>query len=188
MTTRTIRTVCAGLLGAAAMALWALPVSAGQDTVDTSLPALLERLGQYVQRYERDLSAVVSEEQYEQTVASQGGLPADTRQLRSDFLLASAGEAGWVAFRDVFEVDSAPVSGRTDRLIELFVKPTGDSRQQVKQIVDASSKYNLGWVNRTINVPTMVLQFARPDQQARSAFRQVLRRDPAWLEPRGGAS
>jgi len=138
--------------------------------LDTSLEALLQRLGEYVETFEHDLAAVVSEEDYRQEVAEYAGVPAETRTLRSDLLLAKAGNAGWVAFRDVFEVDGKEVRDRSDRLVNLFLKPTGDSNAQVRQIVSESTRLNLGWVNRTINVPTMVLQFAKPAEQHRSEF------------------
>lgn len=139
---------------------------------DNSLPALLVRLGAYVDQYERDLAAVVSEEQYWQEVTTLNGMFGDKRHLRSDLLLSKAGDLGWVAFRDVFEVDGKEVRDRSDRLMNLFLKPTGDSLDQLRKIVAESARLNVGWVNRNINVPTMVLQFARTAEQKRSEFRR----------------
>ena len=150
-----------------------LPLRAQQD-IDRSLPALLERLGKYVDQYEQDLATVVSEELYAQDVATLNGMFGDKRHLRSDLLLSKAGDLGWVAFRDVYEVDGKEVreSDRRDRLINLFVKPTGDSKEQLNKIVAESARLNVGWVNRNINVPTMVLQFARTAEQHRSEFKR----------------
>lgn len=139
---------------------------------DVPLETLLDRLATYVERYERDLSAVVSEEHYVQEVTGQSSLWPSTRVLKSEFLLTRGADQGWVAFRDVFEVDGKPLQDRSDRLIQLFVKPTGDAIDQVNRIVEESAKHNLGWVRRTVNVPTMVLLFAKRDQQARSQFRR----------------
>jgi hypothetical protein len=143
---------------------------------DASIEVLLDRMATYIEGYERDLSAIVSEEHYQQDVTGQSSLWPGSRVLRSDFLLTrgASGEDGpvWVAFRDVFEVDGKPVQDRSDRLIQLFVKPTGDAVDQVNRIVEESAKHNLGWVRRTVNVPTMVLQFAKRDEQARSQFRR----------------
>ena len=139
---------------------------------DVSLEDLLARMGAYVVAFERDMAAVVSEETYEQAVAPQGLLPAGLRNLKSEVLMARTAETGWVTFRDVIEVDGRAVTDRADRLIQLFIKPTGDSRDQVARIIEASAKYNLGWVRRSINYPTMVLEFARLGEQARSQFRR----------------
>jgi hypothetical protein len=147
---------------------------AQQAEIDTSLPALLDRLGKYVDQYERDLATVVSEELYLQDVTAVNGMFGDKRYLRSDLLLSNAGDFGWVAFRDVYEVDGKLVreSDRKDRLINLFVKPTGDSKEQVQRIVAESARLNVGWVNRNINVPTMVLRFANAAEQHRSEFKR----------------
>jgi hypothetical protein len=139
---------------------------------DASLETLRERLADYVEQYERELAAVVSEEYYTQDVSGQSSIWPEQRVLRSDFLLTRASATGWVAFRDVFEVDGQPVQDRSDRLIQLFITPTGDAMTQVNRIVEESAKYNLGWVRRTVNVPTMVLQFAKRDEQARSQWRR----------------
>jgi len=143
---------------------------------EVPLETLLGRLATYIETYERDLSAVVSEEHYTQEVTGRSSLWPTSRVLRSDFLLtrSAAGEGmpEWIAFRDVFEVDGKPVQDRSDRLIQLFVKPTGDALDQVNRIVKESAKHNLGWVTRTVNVPTMVLIYAKRDQQKRSQFRR----------------
>lgn len=154
---------------AASAVVWAAPQ-------DVPLETLLERLGTYIDTYERDLSAVVSEEHYTQETAGGASLWPSSRILRSEFLITrgAAGEDGpaWVAFRDVFEVDGKPVQDRSDRLVQLFLKPTGDAIDQINRIVVESAKHNLGWVTRTINVPTMVLQFGKRSEQARSQFRR----------------
>ncbi len=139
---------------------------------DVPLDQLLARMGAYVVAYEREMAAVVSEETYEQTVAPQGMLAAGFRRLKSEVLMARTVETGWVTFRDVIEVDSRPVTDRADRLVQLFIKPSGDSGEQVMRIIEASAKFNLGWIRRTINYPTMVLEFIRPGEQARSQFRR----------------
>jgi hypothetical protein len=157
------------LIGVAIVSAGVLAAPAPQDV---PLSDLLTRMGQYVEAFERDLATVVSEEVYEQTVAAQEPLPAEQRRMKSEVLLTKTGEMGWIAFRDVIEVDGTPLTDRADRLLQLFLKPTGDTRAQISRIMEESAKYNLGWVRRTINVPTMVLQFAKPGEQKRSEFRR----------------
>lgn len=144
---------------------------------EVPLETLQARLADYIDAYERDLAAVVSEEHYVQEMTGQSALWPGLRTLKSEFLLTrvsspAEGDSGWVAFRDVYEVDGTPVQDRSDRLIQLFLKPTGDSLTQVHRIVEESAKHNLGWVRRTVNVPTMVLQFGKHSEQARSQFRR----------------
>jgi hypothetical protein len=150
----------------------ATAVATSEARVQTpSVEVLLDRLGAYVDAYERELAAVVSEELYQQDVAGLNGVFPQTQQLRSDLLLARAGEH-WVAFRDVYEVNGTPVQDRADRLVALFLSPPGDAAQQIARIVDESAKHNIGWVRRNLNVPTMVLTFARTANQGQSQFRR----------------
>lgn len=155
---------------------------------DVPMEALLERLGTYIDTYERDLSSVVSEEHYTQETTGGRSLWPSSRILKSEFLITrgAVGDEGpaWVAFRDVFEVDGKPVQDRSDRLVQLFLKPSGDVVDQINRVVVESAKYNLGWVTRTINVPTMVLAFAKTDQQARSQFRRGGRTRVGAIEAR----
>ena len=161
-----------------------LSLRAQDKPTDNSLPALLERLGKYVDQYEQDLAAVVSEEHYWQEVTTTNGMFGEKRELKSDFLLSKSGDMGWVAFRDVFEVNGKEVRDRSDRLVSLFLKPTGDTRDQVNKIVAESSRLNVGWVNRNINVPTMVLQFAKSAEQSRSEFKRGDKTDIEGVEAR----
>ncbi|MCC7185424.1 MAG: hypothetical protein IT185_04220 [Acidobacteria bacterium] len=143
---------------------------------DVPLETLLDRLATYIEGYERDLSAVVSEEHYTQEISGRSVLWPSSRILRSEFLLTktagSEGATEWIAFRDVFEVDGKPVQDRSDRLMKLFVTPSGDTLDQINRIIQESAKHNLGWVTRTVNVPTMVLIFGKRGEQQRSQFRR----------------
>ena len=64
-----------------------------------------------------------------------GGVQDARRVLTSDLLLVKpVGTDRWVQFRDVFEVDGKPVHDRSERLVKLFLEPTGSSARQVEQI------------------------------------------------------
>jgi hypothetical protein len=137
---------------------------------------LLERAADYVVEYEKTLSSLVAEEDYLQLmdVASPlGGAAARSltrRRLRSDFLLAKApGRAGWVPFRDVFEVDGKPVRDRDERLMRLFVDSPAAAWDQANRILMESARYNIG-VSRTINVPTLALLFLRDEYRGHFEF------------------
>jgi hypothetical protein len=73
-------------------------------------------------------------------------------------------------FRDVFEVDGAPVRDRTDRLARLFEDGAADALEQAARIARESARYNIGAAERTINSPVIALLFLQAGQQPRFAF------------------
>lgn len=105
-----------------------------------------------------------------------GGVSADTvykkQTTRADLVFVRlAGEFPWASYRDVFEVNGKPVRDRQERLVELFSKPSPDLRAQADKVLAASAAYNIGPVNRTVNLPTLPLVFLLPDNQGRFEFR-----------------
>jgi hypothetical protein len=154
---------------------------------------VLERAGTYVATFERQLSGVVSEEVYVQRIAEEATSrrsirPVPSRQLRSDVLLVRAeGTTRYVQFRDVFEVDGRPVRDREERLSRLFLNPSASSASQAQRIMAESARFNLGRIERTINVPTLALRFLDPAYQERVRFKRSSDRTPATLRnPSGG--
>jgi hypothetical protein len=130
------------------------------------LQDVLARAGDYVVRFERDLSTIVGEERYAQDVV--GGDAALHRDLVSDLvLLRPSGSNRYVQFRDVFEVDGQPVRNRDERLLRLA---ESQSTASAAQIAVESARYNIGDIERTINVPLLPLMFLLPDNQWRFKF------------------
>ena len=83
--------------------------------------------------------------------------------LVSDFLLVQVPGEGWMPFRDVFERNGQKVRDREERLAKLFLN--GSSRSsvdQARQIMVESARYNIGTVERTINLPTLPLALSHP--------------------------
>ena len=152
-----------------AVLLMAITVTAASLTAEERPPlsAILERVSDYVVRYQKEVSGVVLEERYVQD-ADKSERPFVThRELKSDVLLVrvNAGPEGYVQFRDVFEVDGAPVRDRTDRLQKLFVHPAADAKRQASQIMNEGARYNIGNVERNINVPLLALMLLDPVYQ-----------------------
>lgn len=167
------------------------------------LDAAIARATQYVADYEKKFSVLAAQEEYVQeirwqSVSSGGNLsrsnpgggfnntdPVQKRQvLRSDFLLVAL-KGGWMPFRDVFEVNGRYVHESEDRLARLFTRPTATSFEQAAEIMRESTKYNIGSVTRTINIPTLAMLFLHPDIVKRFEFKreaeeQVLGRS-AWV-------
>lgn len=143
--------------------------------------ALLRSVAAYLTQYEQRISAVVAQEDYvQQYVATPLSSPTGqmlraSRTLQSDVLVLTDPNAGWVTFRDVYQVDGRPVRDRDQRLAGLFATPAVDARQQARAITDESARFNLNipgvLVNRSVNVPMAALLFFRGDYQARSKFR-----------------
>lgn len=162
--------VCAGALAILAAAA----LSAGQAP-EPSLDTVLRRAAAYVTDYQTRLAGIVAEETYRQNVmvSQRRGSPT-TRQfrtLRSDLLLVKNGtEGSWLQFRDVFEVDRKPIRDRDERLYKLFVGASTDAASQAEAIQAESSRYNIGPVMRTINMPILALVFFDRANQPRFAF------------------
>jgi hypothetical protein len=149
-----------------------------------TLGAVLERAGDYVTTFQRQLAGVVAEETYTQDIHDQ--LPSGTtprapmrntpmhRQLKSDLLLVKPEKADrWIQFRDTFEVDGHAVRDRNERLMKLFVEPTAATADQAEQIVTESARYNIGNVMRTINVPLFALLILDPQRRDHFKFTRV---------------
>jgi hypothetical protein len=146
----------------------AFSATAGAQSRNVELTALLGAAADYLAEYEQKCGAVVSLESYTQDV--QRGGARSVRLLKSDMLLLAVGAAGWLGFRDVFEVDGRPVRDHDERLFQLFLKPSADSLAQARKILDESSRFNIGQVTRNINIPTMALTYLKREYQSRSQF------------------
>src|SRR4030095_5796012 len=154
------------LLALAVAASTALLHGQSRDLPD--LDDVLDKVTDYVAVYTRDFIGVVAEETYRQDVRGRSGgadlrgFPTEgvrqSRTLKSDMLLvrAPAGDR-WLQFRDVFEVDGKPVRDREERLAKLFLTPSQSAQQQVEDIKTASARYNIGGVNRNVNIPVLAL-------------------------------
>jgi hypothetical protein len=129
---------------------------------------LLAKSAVYLDGYDRQLSAVIADEQYEQELPT-GAAEKTHASLQSDIMLLGLGGSSWVEFRDVFEADFRKVRDHTARLQALLQHPAPDLMAQAQRIADESARYNLG-APRNINVPTMALTYLSRANQARSVF------------------
>lgn len=162
---------CAGVL---------VPLTAAQSRGGDLLP----RIHAYVERFQRELPSIVAEEHYVQVATNTNPatgdeiasgrldtLPSGKRVLRSDVLMISGpGANGWVLFRDVFEVDGQRIRDREDRLLALLQSPNADALAQARRLAAESSRYNLGRVQRTTNLPDSALLYLRAASASRMQF------------------
>jgi hypothetical protein len=154
---------------------------------EPSLADVLSNAAAYVAEFEQQLSAIVAEETYLQLARNglqRSGLSApsrptfERRALKSDLLLVRPENAtGWVQFRDVFEVDGKPVRDRDERLTQLFLDPSDAAGNQFARIIKESARYNIGEIQRTINLPVLPLMMLEQENQRRFRFKRL--DDPA---------
>ena len=160
----------------------AAAVASASQQSPTSFEQLVQRASAYVESFQQNFGSVVAEERYEQTlrrvlgtnatsVQRGGGGPTQT-VLVSDFLLVQVPAEGWLPFRDVFERDGKQVRDRQERLATLFLKGTSRSTfEQARAIMNEGARYNIGNVERNINVPTLPLPFLTARHRMRFLFK-----------------
>jgi hypothetical protein len=148
--------------------------AAGQ-TPDPDVAQVLDRVGAYVEAFERELAGITIEEDYTQQVLPRAfDTRGRTRQLRSDLLMIRiAAEDRWVQFRDVFQVNGRAVRDRDERLARLFLSPSASALTEAEAIATESARYNLGSILRTINLPVMAMAYFSARHRHRSVFSQV---------------
>ena len=187
-----MRGACAGVLVIIAVAA----LSARQEA-PPSLDEVLDRAAAYVASYHARLAGIVSEEHYRQNVLGtqrRGGPQLrEFRELKSDLLLVKTGKGdSWLQFRDVFEVNRKPIRDRDERLYKLFVGASADAARQAAAIQSESSRYNIGPIMRTINMPMLALILFDRLNQPRftyergkagnvKRFEQLAAEDDVWL-------
>jgi hypothetical protein len=151
---------------------------------EVTLATVLGRAGAYVAMVEHVVSGIVAEERYRQEwIMLPRGLPTDQqrrRELVSDLLIAKLEKSGlWLQFRDVFDVDGAPVRDRSERLMKLFLQPAESPNDQLGDILRESARYNIGNIERNVNTPLFTLFFLDPRYQPRFRFFRSKDRNPA---------
>jgi hypothetical protein len=176
-----------GLRSVAIAGLFAITGTGPVAAQTTTLEAALDQTAGYIDRFIDQFANVVSEEQYRQEavpgmvrlsqLGGRGGagnvnLPQTQRRtLKSDFLLVKPTDsATWLPFRDVYEVNGAPVRDREGRLAKLFLRQSATTLEQAQQIAVESARYNIGDITRTVNNPVIALAFLARDYQRRFEY------------------
>lgn len=152
-------------------------VAATPARTQSDFQTVVSRAGAFVEAFQKDFGGMVAEERYEQDVRAvttnillRGrAAPPARAVLRSDFGLVRTADR-WMPFRDVFERNGMPVRDRDDRLSKLFLQGSRDALDQARLLMEESARYNIGNVSRTINLPTMALDFLTEVHRPRFAF------------------
>jgi hypothetical protein len=155
-------------------ALLGVLLSASVASADDRPPlqTILERVRDYVVHFEDAIQGIVAEEHYVQDSDKSDRPFVTHRELRSDLLLVRTpgSDFGYSQFRDVFEVDGDAVHDRDNRLAKLFLTPSDSGHRQAAEIMSESARYNIGTVERNINVPLIALMMLHPMHQARFKY------------------
>jgi hypothetical protein len=161
-------------------------IAANPAAQQPSLNEVLKRAATYVAAFHKQLSGIVAEEDYRQDTTtnqrySDSVQMAPARRLRSDLLLVRpADSTRYVELRDVFEVDGVPVRDRQARLEELLKMQSAAADSRIQSIVEASARYNVGTITRTINTPLMALQVLDASRQKNFRFKHVDKVKPVF--------
>lgn len=147
-------------------------LSAAAQSLD--LEEVLFRANEAVVAYEKQFSSVVAQERYVQRIVRPDGTVARERVTISDFLLVRPpGAETWLGFRDVLEVDGKPVADRQKRLEQLFLEAPDQAFDRARRIAAESARYNIGRIQRTINVPILSLLFLHVLNRHRFHFEKI---------------
>jgi hypothetical protein len=147
---------------ATAMACAMVPDSRGGGlrlATATAADPALEAAVRFVERFQRELSFVVADEEYVQhRIANHQ--PSVVRTIRGEiFLTYLPEERHWVTVHDFVEVDGAPVAERLAVRDWLVRRPVG---RLAPTLAAHNARYNLGNVFRNFNEPTLALQLLQP--------------------------
>lgn len=138
----------------------------------TSVAGLLDRAGQYVKQFERDLSVVIADESYQQLVTLAATSRALTsRHTKAEFAFIEVpDEHDWIAVRNVVEVNGRRVADRRGGIEAILRGPTSDRRFRVRALAEESARYNVGAIYRNFSDPTFAVLFLDPATQHRFSF------------------
>jgi hypothetical protein len=145
---------------AAGLIVAALVVEAGRAQAAHPLDQLLGRMGDYLARYETELSSVVADEIFDQRIFNRTSARPPVHLTSEVAFMRLPGNAEWLGFRDVKQVNGKPVKSAGLSITEVLSSNSGDIKRALA-IANASARYNLG-LPRTINVPTAPLDIIHP--------------------------
>jgi len=148
---------------------WSLVAHAQQPTKrDVTVPDVLETAGEHLTQYAQKLGAVVAEEEYTQR---EPVIPSANRRLLSEVAFVGLDNGQIAVYRDVAALDAREVRPKEDRLAKLFAAgPTQASQDQAATWTDEGVRYYLSPNLRTLDIPTLALEFLRAENQHQSEF------------------
>jgi hypothetical protein len=145
----------------------ALGQAVPQKAPDTSSRAVVEKAASHIKEYQEALQFVLADEATVQEVFNPRGARTAKRTTSGEFFLAYvAADGGWLAVRDIQNVDGKPVEAR-ENLRELLNR--GSFARIGRQVADHNARYNVGNIVRNFNDPMLALVIL--DDKHRERFR-----------------
>ena len=148
------------------------------------LVAVLERATDYVKNYEEALGNLIATEEYVQNarwrnVGARFSTVAQKQQRRtsSDFLILQVGRE-WEGLRKVNRLDGVKLKDKAPSFEAAFDDSPKTNSKRLKDMVEESTRYNIGNLQRTINVPVLALLMLDPPNQRRFSFERTQDRKP----------
>jgi hypothetical protein len=161
------------IVAAASVAVLAAPCVFAQGRQADNADAIRDRLDKYLIAYEPQLSSLVAEERMSQRDAPGRGAVVtaapDTkhRSMVSEVaFIGLPGDAGWLGFRRVVQVNGRTVSDAGPPLAVLLTDGASDDYDQARLLLTESARHNLG-SPRTTNLPNLPLEFLHPRNRHR---------------------
>jgi hypothetical protein len=124
---------------------------------DLSAAGVVGAAAAYVKAYQEQLTFLIADEAYTQQVRTQipdGGGPKGRTMKSELFFMFTPADRGWMAMRDVIEVDRKPVEGRPDLRAALETLPAAQVAGTFKTY---NSRFNIGRTQRNFNEPILSL-------------------------------
>lgn len=150
---------------------------------------LLDLASRYVVEYEQQYWALALDEETVQwlerpvhtgsslTRANPGGgmIPGGMQRrtvTHSDYVIVQAGAGrGWVPYRDLVSVNGTEMRDRDDRLVRLLKTGSAEAFDEAAAVDKESHRYDVGNVQRTINIPMFGLMLLHPQVRERFEFK-----------------
>lgn len=135
-----------------------------------------DQLNAYLTAYEPKLSELIADEQLVQRdVPLREGRPGSDaflkRTLQSEVaFIALPGDAGWLGFRRVLQLDTKPVDDALGSLNSVLASGAKDDYARARLMLTDSARFNLG-TPRTINLPNLPLEVLQPRHAGRFTTR-----------------
>lgn len=170
------------------------------SAVTPELIAFLTRATDYVTGFESAVPGYACDEQYDQTLSrwklgqvlvsgrtttKEDWFLDKRRKLLSEYVLLKAPvPTGWLSFRDVLQSDGTKVRERMNRLAQVFAAGGLATLQKAQEIMNESVKFNIGFGQRNMDMPTLALVVLDPANRARFFLRKeaevTVDGVPAW--------
>jgi hypothetical protein len=153
----------------------ALPADSVAQQTEIPVETVLARASDYVSKYEADLGNLIGTEDYMQSsVWMDNNVPPRVskraqRRTSSDVLIIQVGNE-WAALRKVNRVDGLKVKETTPSFDQAFDNSPAANAKLLDNFRRESMEYNLGDVQRDMNLPTFALHVLRKDEITRFAF------------------